>query len=90
MVRFDFIKYVALQISPEVSPEITYWDEKLRERIEMSVEGVITGLSYQERGLNFEKIEKNFVCGAMPSQDLFLDYQNFLWIYNEVVIKRKG
>ncbi len=86
IIRYDFLRLCAYHISPESA----YLDIKLRKKIDIGgIQGVITGLSYEQRGLNFERLEKNFICLATPSQDLFLDYQNFLWLYNEVLIKRQ-
>lgn len=86
IVRYDFLRICAYKLSPETA----YLDRNLRNKLDTGIEGVVTGLSYEQRGLIFDKIERNIVCLATPSQDLYLDYQNFLWIYNEVVVRRQG
>ncbi len=85
IIRYDFLRYCAY----EISPEKMYLDIKLRQKMELGIEGVVTGLSYEQRGINFDKIRKNFACLATPGQDLFLDYHNFLWAYKETSFKRK-
>ncbi len=86
IIRYDFMRWCAYQISPESA----YLELKLRKNIDKGFEGVLTGLSYEQRGINYNKLEKNIVCLATPSQDLYLDYKNFLWVYEEIVNKRKG
>ncbi len=86
VIRYDFLRMCAWQISPETM----HLDMKLRDKINMGIEGAVTGLSYEQRGINYEKIGKNLACLAAPSQDLFVDYHSFLWLYQEVARQRKG
>lgn len=64
-------------------------DLDLRQKIEKDCEGAITGLSYEQRGINYKKLNRPLACLAAPSQDLFLDYHNFMWFYDQVAVKRK-
>lgn len=85
IIRYDFLRFCSYKISPESA----FLDLKLRQNVNKGFEGVVTGLSYEQRGINYNKLEKNIICLAAPSQDLYLDYNNFLWVYREVVKKRK-
>ncbi len=84
IIRYDILRFFAYQISPESA----YLDLNLRQKIENGCEGAITGLSYEHRGINYEKLNRPLACLAAPSQDLFLDYHNFMWFYDEVAVKR--
>lgn len=84
IIRYDILRFFAYQISPESA----YLDLNLRQKIENGCEGAITGLSYEQRGINYEKLNRPLACLAAPSQDLFLDYHNFMWFYDEVAVKR--
>ncbi len=86
VIRFDFLRLCAWKISPETM----YLDMKLNEKIGKGVEGAITGLSYEQRGINYDKIGRNMACLAAPSQDLFLDYYNFLWFYKKAEKQKRG
>ncbi len=86
IIRYDFIRWCAYKFSPESA----FLDLRLRQKMDGTVSGAVTGLSYQQRGINYNKIKNNIVCLASPTQDLYLDYHNFLWFYNEVVNKRNG
>lgn len=87
IVRYDFLRFCHFGISPETA----YLDMKLRREISSGrIQGAVTGLSYQQKGLDFDKIKRNLVCLAAPSQDLYLDYHNIQWLYNETVCKRRG
>lgn len=86
IVRYDFLRFCHYKISPECA----YLESKLNQKIKEGIEGAVTGLSYEQRGINFDKLKRNLACLATPSQDLYLDYKNFLWLYDEVVNKRKG
>lgn len=84
IVEYNFLRRCAWLISPESA----FLDLKLRQKIEEGIDGVVTGLSYEQRGINFNSINNRLVCLATPSQDLYVDYKSFLWVYNEVVVKR--
>lgn len=86
IIRYDFLKFCHYGISPETA----YLESKLMEKLSHKVEGAVTGLSYEQRGINYDEIGRNLVCLAAPSQDLYLDYHNFVWLYDEVVNQRKG
>lgn len=86
IVRFDFLRYCSWQISMETA----YLNMKLRKNLESGIEGVVTGMSHEQRGINFERLDGKFACLATPSQDLYLDYHKFLWVYEDVVKKREG
>lgn len=86
IVRYDFLRFCHFGISPETA----YLDMKLRKEISADTQGAVTGISYQQKGLDFNKIKRNLVCLAAPSQDLYLDFHNFKWLYDEVVCKRQG
>lgn len=86
IIRYDFMKHCAYDISPESA----YLDRKLRKKAAAGgLEGVVTGLSYHERGIIFDKLDKNMVCLATPGQDLFLDYHNFLWFYRKTLSRQE-
>lgn len=84
IIRYDLLQYYAYRLSPEGA----YLDIKLRQKIESGIQGAVTGMSYEQRGLNYDKLERNLACLANPSQDLYLDYHNFLWLHDEIVHKR--
>lgn len=81
IVRFDFLRCLAWTISPESA----YLEQDFRKRMKEKVTGVVTGLSYQQRGINWDKLQKNLICLAAPSQDLFVDYNSVLWAYDELI-----
>lgn len=85
VIRFDFIRLCAWKISPESA----YLDMALRRKIKDGIEGAVTGLSYQQRGIHFEKLEKKLACLAAPSQDLFVDFHKFVWLYNQAAQKQE-
>lgn len=82
VIRFDFLRYCAWQISPESA----YLELNLKQRLQEGAEGMVTGLSYQQRGLNLDNIGWNIVCLATPSQDLFVDYHSLMWAYKKIMI----
>lgn len=86
IVRYDFLRFCHYGISPECA----YLELKLKQKLKSGVEGAVTGLSYEQRGIKFDKLKRNLVCLATPSQDLYLDYKNFLWLYDEVVNRKNG
>lgn len=73
-----------------IIPECADLDLKLKQKLKSGIEGAVTGLSYKQRGINFDKLKRNLVCLATPTQDLYLDFKNFLWLYDEVVNRRNG
>ena len=85
VIRYDFLRLCAYRISPETM----HVNMGLKQKIKYGIEGVVTGLSYEQRGIKFEKICKNMACLAAPSQDLFLDYHSFLWIYKKLERQKK-
>ena len=86
LIDYDFLRRCAWRISPESA----FLDLKLRQKIDEGIDGVITGLSYEQRGINYHTIKNRLACLSTPSQDLYLDYKSFLWVYDEVVVKRGG
>lgn len=84
VIRYDFLRYMHYGISPQT----VYLDLELNRKLEMGIEGAVTGLSYEQRGLDYSKIKRNLACLAAPSQDLYLDYKNYVWLYDEAVNKR--
>lgn len=88
IVKYDLIRFFVYGILPECH----YMFMTIKERLETDpnqVEGAVLGLSY-ERMLDYERLERNLVCMAASSHDLFLDYQKLLWLYHEVAEKRNG
>lgn len=86
VIRYDFMRFCQYRISPETA----YLEFKIHKQLNDKAEGAVTGLSYEQRGIDFDKVGRNLVCLAAPSQDLYLDFKNFIWLYDEVVYKRKG
>ena len=82
IVRFDFIREAV-----GTSPESSYVNEGTKKAFQKA-EGIVTGMSYVQRGLSYDKIGNNLMCLARPSQDIYMDYQEMLWAYHEIVEKR--
>ena len=85
IVRYDILRDCGYQFSAETR----YLDIKLRQKIENGAQGAVTGLSYVQKGLNFDRLQRNIACLAAPAIDLYLDYHNFKWFYREVSVKKK-
>lgn len=66
----------------DISPETAYWDKKLRQSLG-SRKGYVTGLSYEQRGIIWDKIGFGLGCLAAPSQDLFVDILSYMEVYNK-------
>ncbi len=47
--------------------------------------GVVCGMSYEQKGIEYESLEHRLMCLAGPSQDIYTDYYRFMWAYNEIV-----
>ena len=89
IVRYDLIRLIEY----EISPEIKYLCMELERQFQKSgkdIEGAVTGLSYEQVGLNYKALAKNLACLASPAQDLYLDYHRFIWLYHEITRKYHG
>ncbi len=86
IVRYDILRRCGYQISPETR----YLDIKLRQKLERGAQGAVTGLSYVQRGINYDRLQRNIACLAAPSIDLYTDYHNFKWFYQEVSVKKNA
>lgn len=76
VIRWDFLRLCFWGISPETA-YININREKKK-----PIYGAVTGLSYQQRGINWERIGRGLCCLATPSEDLYVDFKKFVW-FNE-------
>lgn len=74
----DYIFFVHLIVS---SPEfyIKYFDFLSMEK---KFSGILTGLSYVQKGVNEKLLRGNFFNLANPAQDLFYDFELFKYVYS--------
>ena len=75
IIRWDLIRFCFWGISPEAA----YMRVKLEKQ--RCIKGAVTGLSYEQVGINWERLDRNLCCLASPSQDLFVDYKKFVWLH---------
>lgn len=83
IIRWDFIRFCNWRISPESA----YINLKLKKQ--QHIRGAVTGLSYEQTGINWDTIDKNLCCLATPSQDLFVDYHKFVWLHKKYTAQIK-
>lgn len=58
--------------------------QKTRVEVKSAI-GVVCGMSYEQKGIEYESLEHRLMCLAGPSQDIYTDYYRFMWAYNEIV-----
>lgn len=46
-------------------------------------------MSYEQKGICYERLARDIMCLAGPSQDLYTDYIRFLWAYDEITDRQK-
>lgn len=83
IIRFDFF-LLLVGVSPE-SAKVEYEASK---KLDIA-EGIVTGMSYVQRGIDCSSLHRNFICLAKPSSDYYIDFQELLWAYHELEVKRK-
>lgn len=79
LIRFDFMRLLN-----EISPETATLCRKTRVEVKSAI-GVVCGMSYEQKGIEYESLEHRLMCLAGPSQDIYTDYYHFMWAYNEIV-----
>ena len=83
LLRFDLFR-----LMNEISPEATY--QQIKNKIEVTTAaGVVCGMSYEQKGICYERLARDIMCLAGPSQDLYTDYYRFLWAYDEITDRQK-
>lgn len=80
-----FIDYHLLKTLILSSPEfyIKHFDFLSNEK---NFTGILTGLSYVQKGVNEKLLRGNFVNLANPGQDLFYDFEMFKYAYSQTEI----
>jgi hypothetical protein len=80
---FDYFHYKNLVMtSPEFFIKFSNFKESKK-----AYNGLITGLSYIQKGVNEKYLEGNFFNFANPSQDIFYDFEIFKYAYSYKEIK---
>lgn len=72
----------------EISPEATYQQIKNKKEVTTAA-GAVCGMSYEQKGICYERLARDIMCLAGPSQDLYTDYYRFLWAYDEITDRQK-
>lgn len=57
-----------------ISPERYYLLQNFEEENKGDILGLVTGMSYTQRGINTKRLKKKTSCIGAPSQDLYYDY----------------
>lgn len=83
LLRFDLFR-----LMNEISPEATYQQIKNKKEVTTAA-GVVCGMSYEQKGICYERLARDIMCLAGPSQDLYTDYYRFLWAYDEITDRQK-
>ena len=65
LIRFDFMRLIN-----EISPETAALCRKTRMEVKDAI-GVVCGMSYEQKGIEYEHLEQKLMCLAGPSQDIF-------------------
>lgn len=83
---FNYIHYIysfGFYASPEFFIQYNNFMRNSKE-----YEGIITGISYIQKGINTDFLSKNFFNFAGPSQDLFYDYEIMKFALNFMEVKK--
>ena len=78
----ECISWVSFLISPD-----TYFTRRRMEnaiKSECEADGVITGISYAQRGLIPQNMSMNMIMAAAPSQDIYYDKNLFLHLFSKL------
>ena len=66
LLRFDLFR-----LMNEISPEATYQQIKNKKEVTTAA-GVVCGMSYEQKGICYERLARDIMCLLGPSQDRYI------------------